>query len=379
MRDFQGDFYGAALKYEVIEAPMCGLCRGTDAWHALAPGTALRAEKIVSQYAHVLEARLRTGIIFSQRSDIYRPRTDGNREANNGTIGDRNIWTKQLGGKKMPPIVKALLPVVVVVVLIVIAFNVHTLLGIGLIVAIIGWGVYANRAIIHATRGNMAYSRGDEDAALAYMEKAYRTKRAMPQHLSGYAFLLNRKGKPEEAERILKEVLSKQLPDPVRIQVSVNLATAYYLQGKKEEACELLEQFYPEFKNTQLYGTLGYYKLLRGDNLEDVLNFNLEAYEYNSDDLTILDNLAQNYYFLGRLEEARDMYEKVMSKQPKSADPYYFYALTLQKLGREEEAREQIEKALHRDLALVSPLPKAEIRELAKQLGASPDDEVESE
>jgi len=271
----------------------------------------------------------------------------------------------------MPPIVKVLLPVVVVVVLIIIAFHVHVLLGIGLIVAIIAWGVYANRAIIYATRGNMAFSRGDEAAALAYMEKAYQTKRAMPQHLSGYAFLLNRKGKPEESERILKEVLSKQLPDPVRIQISVNLSTAYYLQGKKEEACELLEKFYPEFKNTQLYGTLGYYKLLSGKNLEDVLAFNLEAYEYNNDDLTILDNLAQNYYFLGRLDEAKAMYEKVMDKQPKSADPYYFYALTLQKLGKEDEAREQIVKALNLDLALVSPLTKDQIKELAEQLGVS--------
>jgi len=279
----------------------------------------------------------------------------------------------------MPPIVKVLLPIVVVVILIIIAFNVHVLLGIGLIAAIIGWGVYANRAVIYATRGNIAFSRGDEDAAFAYIEQAYKTKRAMPQHVSGYAFLLNKRGKPEEAERVLQEVLSKQLPDPIRIQVSVNLATAYYLQGKKEEACELLEKLYPEFKTTQLYGTLGYYKLLRGENLEDVLAFNLEAYEYNSDDLTIMDNLAQNYYFLGRLEEAREMYEKVMAKQPKSADPYYFYALTLQKLGREDEAREQIEKALNRDLALVSPLSMDQVRDLAKQLGVSEAGQASSE
>ena len=62
----------------------------------------------------------------------------------------------------MPPIVKALLPVVVVVAVVIIAFRIHVLLGIGLIAGIIGWSVYANRAIIYATRANMAFSRGED-------------------------------------------------------------------------------------------------------------------------------------------------------------------------------------------------------------------------
>ena len=53
----------------------------------------------------------------------------------------------------MPPILKALLPVVVVTVaVVIIAFRLHVLLGIGLIAGIIGWSVYANRAIIYATQ-----------------------------------------------------------------------------------------------------------------------------------------------------------------------------------------------------------------------------------
>lgn len=273
----------------------------------------------------------------------------------------------------MPPIIKVLLPIVAVIVVIVIAFQFHPLLGIGLIVLILGGGVYANRSVIYATRGNVAFSQGDEAKALEWLEKAYRTKRAMPQHLTGYAFLLNKTGEPERAEQVLKELLAKQLPDPVRIQVSVNLATSYWLLGRKDEACEIMEEFYPEFKNTQLYGTLGYYKLLRGDDLEEVLEFNKEAYEYNSDDLTILDNLAQNYYFLGRFEEARDMYEKLMEKQPKNADSYYFYALTLRELGQIDKAREQAAEAKGRKLALVTPLTQDEVNQLAEELGVAED------
>lgn len=270
----------------------------------------------------------------------------------------------------MPPIVKALLPVVVVVAVVIIAFRIHVLLGIGLIAGIIGWSVYANRAIIYATRANMAFSRGEEQAALELMEKAHKTKRALPQHMTGYAFLLNRLGQPERAEELLQDLLKKNLPDDIRILAAVHLATSNWLQGRKDEATELLEALYPEFKNTQLYGTLGYYKLLRGDDLEETLKFNQEAYEYNSDDLTIIDNMAQNYYFLGRYEEAREMYEKLMEKQPKSADSYFFYAQTLKALGRLDEAREMIAEAKDRKLALVTPLTEADIYKLAEELGA---------
>lgn len=270
----------------------------------------------------------------------------------------------------MPPIIKAALPVVGVIALIYIGFRINFLAGLGIIVLILAWGVFANRSIIYATRANIAFSRGDEQNAIRLMEKAYKAKRAMPDHLAGYAYLLNKTGKVEEAEKLMKELLAKKLPDPMRLQASVSLATSYWLLGKQEEAYQLLQEFYPDMKSTKLYGTLGYYKLLRGEDLEETLAFNLEAYDYNSDDLTIIDNLAQNYYFLGRYEEAREMYEKVMEKNPRNADSYYYYALTLQSLGKLDEAREQISKALDREFALISSLTKDDVERLAKELGA---------
>lgn len=269
----------------------------------------------------------------------------------------------------MPPIIKAALPVVGVLALIYIGFRINALLGIGIIIVIIAAGVFANRSIIYATRGNIAFSRGDEEQAIKLLEKAYKTKRAMPEHLAGYAYLLNKTGKVEEAAKLMKELLAKNLTDPMRLQASVSLATSYWLLGKQEEAYQLLQEFYPDMKSTKLYGTLGYYKLLRGEDLEETLAFNQEAYDYNSDDLTIVDNLAQNYYFLGRLEEAREMYEKVMEKNPRNADSYYFYALTLKGLGKLDEAREQVRKALDREFALISSLTKDDVERLAQELG----------
>lgn len=270
----------------------------------------------------------------------------------------------------MPPIVKMLLPIIVVIIVIVIGFQIHWLIGIGLITASLVYAAITNRSILYAQRGNMAYMKGDEEKAVEMLEKAYQTGRAHPQFMIGYAYLLSKKKEVKKAESILREILDKPLPEPLRIQANVNLATVLWLDGRKDEAYELLAGLYPEYKTTQVYGNLGYFKLLRNEDLEQTLQFNLEAYDYNDDDLTIIDNLAQNYYFLGRYEEAREMYEKVMAKSPKSADSYYYYALTLRELGQLDEAREQIKLAQDKDLALVTTLSKDQIRSLMEELQA---------
>ena len=208
--------------------------------------------------------------------------------------------------------------------------------------------------------------KGDEEKALVMLEKAYQTKGANPQQMIGYAYLLMKTGNLERSEKLLKELLGNPLSDPMRLLANVNLATNYWLQGNQDEGYHVLEELSGEYKNTQLYSNLGYFKILRGDDLEEALAYNQEAYEYNSDDLTILDNLAQNYYFLGRLDEANEIYDKVMDKSPKSADSYYYHALTLKGLGQIKEAREQVELAKDKKLALVTTITKDDIEKLSR-------------
>lgn len=57
-----------------------------------------------------------------------------------------------------------------------------------------------------------------------------------------------------------------------------------------------------------------------------------------------------------------------MSKSPKNAESYYYYALTLQKLDKLDAAREQIAIAQEKPPALITVLTKAQIDELAAQL-----------
>lgn len=268
----------------------------------------------------------------------------------------------------MPPILKSVLKIVVVLAVIVISFTYNWMIGVAMMVLIVGYFVYNNRSALYAQRGNLAYMRGDRDKALHLMEKAYRTKSIQPNHQIGYGYLLLKIGDLSKAENMFDEVLHKSKARDMIMQAKINLATVYWLQNKRDEAYSSLEKVAQEVKSTLVYGNFGYFQILRGE-LEEALAYNLEAYAFNDNDLTIMDNLAQNYYLLGRLDEADEMYTKLMAKAPKHAESYYYYARTLQKLGRKQEAREQVEKALDKELALITPLTREDIELLAGELG----------
>lgn len=269
----------------------------------------------------------------------------------------------------MPPIVKSILKVVAIAAVVMIAFRTNWALGAAAIALLLGYLLVMNRSAFYAQRGNVAYMKGDHDQALIMMEKAYQTKPNNPQHMVGYGYLLTKKGQLGKAEEVLDEVLHTTKARDAQMQGKMNLATVYWLQGKREEAHSVQQEVFGEYKNTMVYGNLGYFKILLG-NLEEALAFNLQAYDYNDNDLTIMDNLAQNYFLLGRLEEAEAMYEKVIAKSPKHAESYYYYAKTLQKLGKTDEAKEQLKQALEKEFALVTALTREEVERAAHELSS---------
>ncbi|MFH5187412.1 tetratricopeptide repeat protein [Paenibacillus sp. TAB 01] len=267
----------------------------------------------------------------------------------------------------MKLLLKLALTGVVLVLIMIIAFRLHTLLGWGLIIVLIGAMVYTSRSSYYAIRGSSAFAADQFEQALAWYRKAYASKPCPEKHQIGYAYLLMRTGKPEQAEAVLQKLLGRTVNHEIRMQARCNLATAYWLQGKRGESVKELEGVFEQYKNTLVYGNLGYFKLMHGD-LNESLAFNLAAYAFNSDDKTILDNCALNYYLLGSMTEAEAMFEKLISKSPKYAEPYYYYALTLNKLGKREEAAEQMKQALGKDLAFLTTVTRVEIAEAAKEM-----------
>jgi tetratricopeptide (TPR) repeat protein len=257
-------------------------------------------------------------------------------------------------------VVKRLLRLAVIGVALYFAFKFHWAAGIVAAVIMLGYAFYHSRSNLYSYRGNIAYMRGDINQAFEWLDKAYKLKTSSAETKISYSFLLLKKQEPDQAEKVLNEIFEMPDSKDVIMQTKMNLALAYWMQGKKVAGYELLQDVFSQFKNTVSYGNLGCFKLLLGK-YDEALAFNLEAYDYNEDDAAILDNLGQSYYFTGQYKKAEEIYQKLINgvKPPKFAEPYYYFALTLEHLGNLEEAAEQLNIAADKEISMISPITKA--------------------
>ncbi len=70
------------------------------------------------------------------------------------------------------------------------------------------------------------------------------------------------------------------------------------------------------YRNSSIYGMLGYFKLLRNDDLDETTKLCEEAYDYNSDDRDIKDNLSICYFRKGEYEKAEKISDELVGSAP---------------------------------------------------------------
>ncbi len=198
---------------------------------------------------------------------------------------------------------------------------------------------------IYVIKASLAYQKGDTDSTISFLKKAYKTGSAKVSAVTSYGYMLLKCAKLDEAMKIFEEQLaSPKLSDKDRYDIKSNYALVLWKKGQIDKAISLFESIIPQFKTTNIYGSLGYLYNLNND-LEKALVFNLEAYDYNNDNGVILDNLGQTYYLLGDFEKANEIFKTLMSKKPDFPEAFYDYALVLEKLGDNEKCIEMLKNA----------------------------------
>lgn len=210
-------------------------------------------------------------------------------------------------------------------------------------------------------RGKALY-RKDAKAALCWFERAY--KRGMkPKQLEVYAYYLLREGETEKAEKIYEGLLRQRLTPENRLKVRADYAVFLLKTGRIDEAIEELEEVTVNYNNTTTYGSLGYLYLLK-NNRRRAESYNLEAYDYNSTDPVILDNLVQLYIKLENYSEAKKYAEELLERKPYFVEAYYDSAFVFLKLSDFEKAEEIIEQANQCRITFMSTVKQEEVDEL---------------
>lgn len=268
----------------------------------------------------------------------------------------------------MKNLLKMILPIIILVIL----FIIRPLYGLIAFLGLAVYLVYRNLPSIYCYQGNICYMKNDMEKAVKKLEKAYQTGRAKPKYISAYGYILLKTGKVEEAYAILSKLAELKLSQDEMMHIKSNLALTIWKKGDLDQAISMLEEIYNEYKNTNVYGSLGYLLILKGD-LDRALKFNLEAHEYNNSNAVIADNLGQTYYIIGEYDKAAGIYEKLVSTNPTFPEAYYNYGLVLAALEEKDKAIEMMNKALNYKFTYLSTITKTEVENKLAELSGQKD------
>ncbi|MBR0470526.1 MAG: tetratricopeptide repeat protein [Clostridia bacterium] len=250
------------------------------------------------------------------------------------------------------------------------AFQINLWLGIGVVALIIGFGIYHYIPAYYITKGNQAFEAGNEDAAREWYKKAYDTGRSNVKTKSSYAYILLRTGYADEAEKVLDPIIRvKGLDEQKRNLAKQQRCMVYYRQGRLDEAIAEAEELYENgYKTSNIYGMLGFFKQLRGDNINDILKICEEGYDYNKENRDILDNLAMCYYKLGRYEDAERVSDELWNVSETFIEGCYHGAQIACALGKYDKAADYIKKISECRRTKMTTISEEEIENLKRQI-----------
>jgi len=228
----------------------------------------------------------------------------------------------------------------------------------------------ANQAVrTHAAANQLSDKGLIEDAkkrygeALRLYDEAFDTGFKSSNFMQSYAILLMREGQMEKAREVLLEVQKiKGLSADDWHNLRVNYSICQWKMGQLDKAIETIGHAAREKMNSSVYNTLGMYLVdkarITGE-IEEAMDFNMKAMDYDDEDGATLDNLGQLYMIMADLEKAkgdaekaseytakaRELLEKAHKNKPRQITTIYYLATILFEAGELDKARALVHKA----------------------------------
>lgn len=215
--------------------------------------------------------------------------------------------------------------------------------------------------------GYRKYATEEIETSFKWFEKGYKHGMDVKQKVT-YSYYLLREGEVDRCEAVLSSILGFKGAKPEeRYLAKSHHALLLMKTGRQDEALEELLEIFPVYKNSIMYGSIGYLYILMGD-MKKAEEFNLEAVEYNSEDKVILDNMVQVYNILGEKEKAFSYAEKLMEKNPTFIEGYYNAALAAKNVGKTELAVSYLEKTEDIKTTFLSNVSHEQVSKLLEEL-----------
>ena len=259
-----------------------------------------------------------------------------------------------------------IIPIILLLILLQI-YQYNKAIGILLICIYIGYLLFKNMATLFMIMGNTKYSKGNIEDALRWYGKAYNDKSSSVKVKILYGYLLLKTGKIDQSEEVFNKIIQSNISEDEEMGVKQNIALVLWKRGRIDDSIAMLENVFENYRNSTVYGSLGFMLILKGD-LDKALEFNLEAYEYDNKDSIILDNLGQSYYLKGDYDKALEIYEELIGQAPRFAEAYFNYGLLLQAKNQYEKALEFLKKSKNYKIYALSSITTQEIDTKIKEI-----------
>jgi len=226
--------------------------------------------------------------------------------------------------------------------------------------------LFKKRGDICSVIGKLIYARGKSDKWKFFIELSDKIGGINFSNRLMNAYLILKEGDPDTANKKFVLLSMEKLTREQKIQLKGSHALVYWKRGEVKEAIEMLEEVVEVAPSTSVYGSLGYMYIYNGQ-LSKALEFNQTAYEYNSDDAIIVDNLALTYYKTGDFTNAQKFYEELMTKNPTFPEAYFGYGQLLIEIGDRERGLALVKEALSKNFSFLTMITRAEIHEFIEK------------
>lgn len=211
-----------------------------------------------------------------------------------------------------------------------------------------------------------ALAAGENDRAVSLYKSASNIFGGNNQYKTEYALVLMRLGEFAQAESVLNGIiLNRKISQGDKINAKTYRAMARHKLGRTDEAVEDMTELFKTSKSTLVYGMLGYLKQLSG---EAALDFCKEAYDYNSDDRDICDNMLVAYIRTGDFSAADKIAAGLREKYPHFVEAFYHSALLEVKRENAEKAAEYLDKTAECKRSMLTTVSEEDIENLRKEI-----------
>ncbi|WP_418830403.1 tetratricopeptide repeat protein [Phocaeicola sp.] len=148
------------------------------------------------------------------------------------------------------------------------------------------------------------------------------------------------KGHTHEAQKLLNSIA-----DPNDYEVRLLQAELYLAQKRNQEADELLNQLYQDEKNTDTMLDIAHL-YMDGHQKKNAYYWLQKASNEDPDNLGLLEELASYHFSFGNVEEAVDLYNRLLDEAPYTIDFWHNLIRCYLRMYKPEKAMEAIDFAM---------------------------------